>query len=90
MKRCSDSMANQIPHNSVAIGCNILLNGSRNIMQVLSFLCHFDAFKEALLCYIHQLLCLCAHLADRMCPRRVGMIALIDQSRIQADNIAFL
>mgnify|MGYP004420650533 CR=1 FL=1 len=90
MKRCSDSMTNQIPHNSVAIRCNIFLNGSRNIMQVLSFLCHFNAFKEALLCYIHQLLCLCAHIADRMGPRRDGRVARIDQSRIQADNIAFL
>ena len=52
-------------------------------------LCLFDSFKKALLCYIQKFLCFRTDLTNRMCPGRVRMISFVDQSCIQAHNVAF-
>ena len=52
-------------------------------------LCLFDSFKKALLCHIQKFLCFRTDLTNRMCPGRVRMISFVDQSCIQAHNVAF-
>ena len=55
---------------------------------MISSFCVFYTFKETLFCDIHQTSGFCADFTDRMGSGRIGMIALVDQSRIQADDVA--
>ena len=90
MKVRSDSVSYQIPDNAVAELVNVIIDCCRNLMKMISGFRHFDALEKALPGHVNQLLGLGTYLAYRMGPGRVGMIALVNQACVQADDIALL
>ena len=65
----------------------IFLYGSSDIYYMIAGFCIFNPFKEALPGHLHQLSGFFRNIANHNCPCCVGMIPLIDHSRIQTYNI---
>ena len=83
-------MAYQISYDAVTKGFNISIDGIGNIIQMVACLRHLDSSEKASLGSLHQKSCFFTDLAYRESTCHVGMIPLIDQSRIQTYNITLV
>ena len=90
MKLCSDPVAYEISDDPVTERRHISINGIGNIIKMISCFCHFNPFKKALSRNLNQLCSLLTDLPDAEGARHIGMISFVDQSGIQADDIALL
>ena len=84
----ADPMAYQIPDDAVSEALRIISDSSRNLMEMVAGLRVFDTFEKSLPRHINQLLGFLADFSYAVGSGRIRMIALINQPRIQADNIS--
>ena len=90
MEMCADPVPHQVTDHAISETFRILLNGCRDVMQMIPGPGIFNTFEKTLPGHINQLLRFSADLPDshRSCGIRVE--PLIDQARVKADNVALL
>ena len=90
MQAGADAMPHQIMDNSITELAHVIINGRGNIVQMISFPGLFDSFKKALPCHRNQILCILTYGSYPMGSCCIRMIAFINKTCIQADNVAVL
>ena len=90
MQMGSDTVAHQIADYTVSKAFCISLDRGRDIIEMIASFRELNPLKERLSGNINQLLRFRADGSNRMGSRRVGMISFVNDTCIQADDIAFL
>ena len=89
VKTGSDPVAYQVSDHAIAKFGAVSVNGIGNVMKMRPSPGMLYSFKKALPCNLNQLFCFLAYLPYGIGSCRIRVIAFIDQSCIQAYNIAF-
>ena len=86
---CAGAVTGVVPDDPHAEALGVLLDRVSDISYPEAFHCVLDAFEEALAGDIDELLILGAYDADRICTRRVAVIALVRRAHIDAHDVSF-
>ena len=84
------TMTNQITYNSISVCLCKILNCFGNFKEVVTCFGILDALEEALARHIDETSVLLGNLSDCMRSGSIGMIPLINNTRIKTDDIALL
>lgn len=81
-------VTNELPYHAKTMAFNIILDGVSNVEDPVSFTALLDPLGQALSSHVEQLLNLGFDRADRYGSRGIPVPALINDAKIQSDDVA--